>query len=134
MPQYGNTFSLPKKHYWLTPPEVYAELDKEFHFDFDPCPHPRPEGFDGLTCEWGKSNYCNPPFGKGWAKWVDKAILEASKGKRVVLIFPLDHWLHRILAAQGLNTRIRNLGVLKFLAMEDGSPGTVHRPTAAFIL
>lgn len=23
---------------WTTPPELYAELDHEFHFDFDPCP------------------------------------------------------------------------------------------------
>ena len=52
-----------KKHYWLTPPEVYTPLDQEFNFDFDPCPYPLPEGFDGLTCEWGKSNYVNPPFG-----------------------------------------------------------------------
>ncbi len=51
------------KHYWLTPPQLYAELDAEFSFDFDPCPHPVPPGFDGLTCEWGKSNYVNPPFG-----------------------------------------------------------------------
>jgi hypothetical protein len=51
------------KHYWLTPPNLYAELDAEFHFDFDPCPYPVPEGFDGLTCEWGKRNYVNPPFG-----------------------------------------------------------------------
>ncbi len=43
------------KHYWLTPPELYAELDAEFGFDFDPCPHPMPDGFDGLTCEWGGS-------------------------------------------------------------------------------
>lgn len=42
-----------KKHYWLTPPELYKKLDDEFHFDFDPCPFPLPAGFDGLTCEWG---------------------------------------------------------------------------------
>jgi len=51
------------KHYWLTPPDLYARLDAEFHFDFDPCPYPLPPGFDGLACEWGKSNYVNPPFG-----------------------------------------------------------------------
>lgn len=51
------------KHYWLTPPDLYAKLDAEFNFDFDPCPFPLPEGFDGLTCEWGTSNYVNPPFG-----------------------------------------------------------------------
>lgn len=43
------------RHYWITPPELYADLDAEFHFDFDPCPHPLPKGFDGLTCEWGET-------------------------------------------------------------------------------
>ena len=51
------------KHYWLTPPELYAKLHAEFNFDFDPCPYPLPAGFDGLTCEWGQSNYVNPPWG-----------------------------------------------------------------------
>lgn len=49
------------KHYWLTPPDLYTKLDAEFNFNFDPSPYPLPVGFDGLTCEWGTSNYVNPP-------------------------------------------------------------------------
>lgn len=41
------------KHYWLTPEPLMDELNREFNFDFDPCPYPLPEGFDGLTVEWG---------------------------------------------------------------------------------
>ena len=29
-----------KKHYWLTPPEIYIPLDQEFNFDFDNSPYP----------------------------------------------------------------------------------------------
>ena len=36
---------------WKTPVQVYADLDREFHFDHDPCP-PEPK-VDGLTSEWG---------------------------------------------------------------------------------
>ena len=45
------------KHYWLTPPELYASLTARFSFNFDPCPFPKPDNFDGLTCEWGTSSY-----------------------------------------------------------------------------
>ena len=48
------------KHYWLTPPELYAALDAEFNFDFDPCPYPKPDDFDGLTCEVGPEKLRQP--------------------------------------------------------------------------
>jgi len=130
-----------KKHYWLTPPKLYADLDAEFHFDFDPCPYPLPKGFDGLTCEWGQSNYVNPPFGsimhegkkKGPTAWVRKAIVEQSKGKRVVLVYPVDKWVLMILEAIG--TKVRNLGDVRWCATEDWSQGKgTGRHIAAFIL
>lgn len=41
------------KHYWLTPKDLYERFYAEFDFTFDPAPHPKPDEFDGLTCEWG---------------------------------------------------------------------------------
>ena len=55
------------KEYWITPPEIYAVLDKEFHFDYDPCPYPY-AGIDGTTTDWGQSTYLNPPFRKSDGK------------------------------------------------------------------
>ena len=129
------------KHYWLTPPDLYAALDAEFHFDFDPCPHPLPFGFDGLTCEWGQRNYVNPPFGsiihegrkKGPTAWVRKAIVEQKKGKLVVMVYPLDKWVLMMLAATG--SKVRNLGDVRWHSIEDGLPGKgTGRHIACFIL
>jgi len=91
----GPGIAMNGKHYWLTPPDLMKALDREFNFDFDPCPYPRPDNFDGLTEEWGQSNYVNPPFEKVTA-WVRKAIAENRKGKGVVLVLPVERWLHRV--------------------------------------
>lgn len=129
-----------EKHYWLTPPYLLKQLTAEFRFDFDPCPYPLPDGFDGLTCEWGKSSYVNPPFGsiihdgkkKGMTAWVRKALAENAKGKRVVMVYPLDKWVLMLLAA---GAQVRNLGDVKWLATEDGSEGNgTGRHIACFIL
>jgi len=152
-----------QKHYWLTPPELMAELQAEFAFDFDPCPFPKPDGFDGFTCDWGQSNYVNPPFGsvldfpitgcrhetenpksrvcvhcglkgkkKGPTAWARKAITENRKGKRVVLVYPIDKWVLMLLAA---GATVRNLGDVRWCATEDGSQGKgTGRHIAAFIL
>jgi hypothetical protein len=129
------------KHYWLTPPDLYAALDAEFHFDFDPCPYPLPLGFDGLRCEWGSRNYVNPPFGsiihhgkkKGPTAWVRKAIAEQAKGRLSVLVYPVDKWVLMLLAAIG--TEVRNLGDVRWLSTEDREPGKgTGRHIAAFIL
>lgn len=132
------------RHYWLTPPELYAKLDAEFHFDFDPCPYPKSEDFDGLTCEWGQSSYVNPPFGsiihqgkkKGPTAWVRKAIEEHRKGKTVVLVYPIDKWVLMLMKEiLGDHAQVRNLGDVRWLATEDRSEGKgTGRHIAAFIL
>ncbi len=128
------------KHYWITPPALYQALDAEFGFTFDPCPCPLPPGFDGLTCEWGASNYVNPPFGsimhegrkKGPTAWARKAMAEAEKGRRTVLVYPIDKWVMMLL---GAGAKVRNLGDVRWLATEDGSQGKgTGRHIAAFII
>jgi hypothetical protein len=120
------------KHYWLTPPELFKKLDDEFHFDFDPAPYPLPEGFDGLKCEWGKSSYVNPPFQGGVTAWIRKAIEENNKGKQVVLVFPIDKWIHMMIS-QG--AEIRNLRDVRWLSIEERKAGKgTGRHIACFIL
>lgn len=107
---------------WETPPDFFQKLDKEFHFDLDPCalPHtakcPRyftPED-DGLTKPWiaagGGAVFCNPPYSRrskgnpGQEAWIRKAAEEGKKpGAVVVLLIPArtdtgafhDYILHR---------------------------------------
>lgn len=128
------------KHYWLTPPDLMAVLSGRFSFDFDPCPYPKPDSFDGLTCEWGQSNYVNPPFGsiihngkkKGPTAWVKKAIQEYQAGKQVVMVYPIDKWILMLLQA---GAKVENLGDVKWCSTEDGQPGKgTGRHIACFIL
>lgn len=128
------------KHYWLTPPDLFTALNARFGFDFDPCPFPKPDNFDGLTNEWGQSSYVNPPFGsimhegkkKGPTAWARKAIAEHEKGKRVVLVYPIDKWVLMLIAA---GAKVENLGDVRWHATEDGSQGKgTGRHIAAFIL
>lgn len=134
------------KHYWLTPQKLMEDLEHEFKFDFDPCPFPKPDDFDGLTCDWGLSNYVNPPFGsimhqgpndknpkkKGPTAWARKSIEEFKKGKKVVMVYPIDKWLLMLLEHV---TEVRNFKDVKWCATEDGSPGKgIGRHVACFIL
>jgi hypothetical protein len=130
------------KHYWLTPPDLMARLRNEFSFDFDACPYPKPGDFDGLVDNWeGASVYVNPPFGtimhqgpddkkprkKGPTFWARKAIEEHKKGKRVVMVYPIDKWVLMLIEA---GAEIRNLGDVKWIAIEDE---TAHKGTGRHV-
>jgi len=82
-----NRDGLENNNNWATPDYLYEELNAEFNFDFDPCP--LNATFDGLTCEWGKSNFINPPYDRtNKPKFIQKAYDEWKKGKKCVLLLP----------------------------------------------
>ena len=80
--------------HWATPKWLYEELNKEFHFDFDPCPL---NGNGGLDIKWGKHNYINPPYGRKITDWIAKAYQETQRGALCVLLIPSrtdTRWWH----------------------------------------
>ena len=71
---------------YATPPDFYQKLHDKYNFDFDPCPYAENEIIvDGLSIDWGKSNFVNPPY-RDWQKWVKKGYEEYQKGKLVVFL------------------------------------------------
>ena len=77
---------------YATPPELYNELNKEFNFDFDPCPYNENEIInDGLKIDWGKSNFVNPPYSqKLKEQFIIKGIEEMNKGNTSVFLIPVS--------------------------------------------
>lgn len=77
-----------------TPMGLFEELDREFHFNLDPCStdenckcenHYTIED-DGLTQNWGGCRaFCNPPYSNIKA-WVEKAYREGCKDHTVVVL------------------------------------------------
>lgn len=125
------------RQYWITPPELYSQLDAEFRFDFDPCPYPRPEGYNSLAESWGESNYVNPPFNKkdapfgGPAAFVRKAIEERAAGNSSVFVLPLP-WNLGLLMAAG--AELRYAGKVQWLDGVTGQPCPRKAPQVIAIL
>lgn len=81
--------------HWATPKWLYDELNKEFHFQMDPCP--LNANFDGLNMSWTGRTFVNPPYGREIIKWVKKAYEESLKGSIVVCLLPArtdTKWWH----------------------------------------
>lgn len=114
---------------WKTPKAFYEALDQEFRFDFDPCP-PMPS-FDGLTVEWGCSNFVNPPYGNVISKWLAKGFEQAKLGKLSVFLIPSrtdTKWWHSY-CMQADEIRFIK-GRLKF----DDQPNPAPFPSALVII
>lgn len=80
---------------WATPADFFAVLDAEFVFQLDVCAarwsakYPRffSRDEDGLSRDWGFSNWLNPPY-SNIGPWLAKARAEAAKGATTVALVP----------------------------------------------
>jgi len=136
-------------HTWETPPELFAELDAEFHFTLDPCcvaATAKCARFftpadDGLSQSWaGERVFMNPPYGRELATWMKKAQREARNGALVVCLVPArtgTAWWHDLVLG---NAEVRYLrGRVAFLL--DGKRGdptfdsavVIYRPPVAIL-
>jgi len=71
---------------YLTPPSILGEYAEWY----DPAPHPRPDGFDGLAVsDWGERAFVNPPW-RNIRPWIEKALAEQKKGCRVHMLLPAN--------------------------------------------
>lgn len=104
---------------WSTPKQVYESLNREFNFNFDPCPL---GGTDGLTADWDSPAFVNPPY-SDIANWCKRCYEEHSRGKTIVMLIPsrtdTRYWHEYIMKA----TEIRFIkGRLKFGDSKNSAP------------
>jgi len=91
---------------WESPPEIFREYDKDYHFTLDVCANAKnalcktffDKSMDGLSQDWG-THVCwmNPPYGREIGKWVRKAFESAKAGATVVCFLPArtdTRWWH----------------------------------------
>jgi len=111
---------------WGTPSKFYKELDKEFHFTFDPCPLKKPD-WDGLQRTWHGRVFVNPPYGRTITMWIRKAIVECSirmNCEVCVMLLPSrtdTKWWHDLVMEYGTEIRFIR-GRLRFRGARSSAP------------
>lgn len=122
-----------KTDQWSTPQALFDELDKEFHFDLDPCAddenHKCSVYFtkeqNGLTKDWsGYRVFCNPPYGREIGLWVKKCFEHGcvNNGLAVMLIPARTDtkWFHNYIYKKAEIRFIK--GRIKFGGQKNNAP------------
>lgn len=127
-------FSSKKTDHWQTPKHVYDALDGEFFFDFDLCPLNPLQ--NGLTCQWGKRNFVNPPY-SNVIGFLRKAWQELEKGNADLCVFLTfantdTKWFHDYLYHKAELRFIK--GRIKFLSAHGKTINSAMRPSMIAIL
>ncbi len=129
---------------WCTPPDLFAALDRQFHFTLDPCCTTKTalcsqaycldRGEDGLSSPWeGRRAFVNPPYSRGnLEKWCKKCAEEGMNGV-VAALLPCDcspsWWRRYVMNADEIRFLPRRV---RFLSPDTGRP--VGSPTFGSVI
>jgi site-specific DNA-methyltransferase (adenine-specific) len=107
---------------WATPRDLYAALNREFQFNFDPCPLDGDgDGLAPLFCQWrGKRVFCNPPYGPKVGEWLKRG-LEAELAVYLIPARTDTRWFHDIVLPKAREIRFIR-GRLKFGDAKNSAP------------
>ena len=106
---------------YKTPGSVYEALNREFAFNFDPCPL---YATTGLEIDWPGNVFVNPPYSK-LAEFMDKGWRELQAGVAQCIVFLVPartdtRWFHNYCLKAAEIRFIR--GRLKFGGAKNNAP------------
>ena len=117
-----------------TPQPFFDYWNKLFCFQLDVCASHEnakcstyySEKEDGLSQEWAKINWCNPPYSGGQIeRWLKKGAVEQQKGRTTVFLLPCDTstgWYHDNIETNPMCSKIPVRGRLKFNGKKSPAP------------
>lgn len=117
---------------WATPQGFFDELNEEFHFGLDVCADETnhkceryyDKAADGLSQEWDRTTWCNPPYGREVGAWCEKALKESMKHDvTVVMLLPArtdTKWFHDFVYGKAELRFVR--GRLKYGDSQNSAP------------
>lgn len=136
----NGTIITPKDE-WGTPPELFKQLDNEFHFDCDAaCTAENrlvdifyDKAGDALNpkADWNSTAYLNPPYSQGnIERFMKKAYEQSQKRTTVVCLVPVaadTRWWHDYVMHAHEIRFIK--GRVKFIGYDDQGNAVKNSPT-----
>lgn len=121
---------------WCSPEKIWGPVQRFYggRIELDPCSNDAVEFSavatvkppeDGLAIGWAGKVYCNPPYGDGLSRWVEKCANEYLQGRaQVILLLPAAvdtrHWQGPIYTSAAAVCYIQ--GRLKFVGAAASAP------------
>ena len=112
---------------WATPQDFFDRLNAEYRFTLDAAASPAnakcytyyTKEQDALQLAWPGRVWCNPPYGRGISKWVEKGYRESCERHNQVVVMLVaartdtnwwHHWVMKAATIYLVHGRLRFVG------------------------